>query len=513
MTQAFKLALRIGRFEPIRRGPITQSSVSYLQRLHSLTAVFMAAFLVALATSCGDKKPNASYIATALMLYPGDNVQAKVAAAGSGATLTFQPGVYRMQTITPLTGQQFVGQPGAVLSGARLLTNWTADGTTWHVSGQTQQGLTAGQCESGYPRCIYPEDLWIDNVLQTHVASLAAVTTGTWYFDYAGDRIYIGTNPAGHTVETSVTPYAFTGTEQGVGSGVTISGLVIEKYATPAQHAAVGATNTGANWVIRDNEIRGNHGAGVRIGNWVQIVHNNVHHNGQGGVGGKGTMALVENNEIAYNNTAHFDFNWEAGGSKFVRTQNIVVRGNFSHHNRGPGLWWDGNNDGALIEGNRVEDNAADGIFWEISYSATIRNNSLSRNGFGRAGLGGAGILLNSSGAPAGKTIDIYGNTLVGNKQGIIALQADRGSGNLGPWIVQNLSVHDNTIELIAGGYTGIDRYSGDTGIWSSRNNHFDHNTYNLQTAPAAPFIWNQAYQTETQWRALGNDTAGTFNR
>ena len=403
------------------------------------------------------------------MLCPSDIIQAKVAAAGAGATLTFQPGIYRMQPITPLNGQKFVGQAGAVLSGARMLTNWTSSGNAWYVSGQTQQGTTGGQCESGYPGCIYPEDLWVDNVLQRHVTALSAVTAGTWYFDYAGDRIYIGTNPTGHSIETSVTPYAFTGTAQGAGSGVTITGLVIEKYATPTQMAAVGAMGTAANWVINGNEVRDNHSIGVRLGTGAQILNNKLHHNGGMGVGGSGNNVLLENNEIAYNNTAHYDYGWEAGGSKFVGTLNMVARGNFAHHNRGPGLWWDGNNDGALIEGNRLEDNVAEGIFWEISYSATIRNNSISRNGFGRTySAEGGGIAMNSSGAQAGKTLDIYGNTLAGNKEGIVAIQADRGTGTLGPWIVQNLSVHDNTIELVQNGNSGIGRYSGDTGIWTT---------------------------------------------
>jgi parallel beta-helix repeat protein len=456
---------------------------------------------------------SATCASTATMLCPGDNLQAKATAAGGGATLTLQPGIYRLQTLTPLTGQTFQGQPGAILSGARLLSGWTQSGATWYVGGQTQQGTAAGQCEAGY-LCQEPEDVYRDDVLLRRVGSAGAVTPGTFFFDYAADRIYVGDNPTGHVVEVAVTPYAFEGTGQGVGSGVTIRGLVIEKYATPAQMAAVGHGGTGANWVIRDNEIRFNHGIGVRTGAGAQIIHNNIHHNGQMGAGGGGNNVLFENNEVAYNNAAHYDYGWEGGGTKFVQSQGFVARGNFAHHNRGPGLWWDGDNDGALIEQNRVEDNVADGIFWEISYSATIRNNSLSRNGFGRVpGSEGAGILLNSSGAPAGKILDVYGNTLVGNKEGIIGLQADRGSGRLGPWVVQNLSVHDNVIQLGPGGQTGIDRYSGTAPVWTTLNNRFEHNTYNLQTAPASPFIWAAAYRTDAQWQAYGNDDSGTFNR
>jgi len=277
--------------------------------------------------------------------------------------------------------------------------------------------------------------------------------------------------------------------------------------------AAVGRSGAGPNWVVRDNEIRYNHAIGLHTGSAMQILNNNIHHNGQMGVGGGGDNLLLSGNTIAYNNTARYDYGWEAGGTKFTSTRNMQARGNFSHHNRGPGLWWDGNNDAALIENNRVEDNVADGIFWEISYAAVIRNNTLSRNGFGRIyGSEGAGILINTSGPPSGG-LDIYGNTLVGNKEGIMALMADRGSGSRGVWQVQNLSVHDNTVELIAGGNMGIDRYSGTTAIWSSLNNHFERNTYQLRSAPAAPFIWNQAYLADAKWRALGNDETGVFNR
>jgi parallel beta-helix repeat protein len=460
-----------------------------------------------------------SCVSTATMLCPGDNIQAKVNAAAVGTRFTLATGIHRLQTIIPKSGQSFVGQAGAILSGARLLTGWVRSSSGWYVTAQTQEydhssipSLDSARCDANAP-CQYAQDVYRDNVLLTRVTSLSALGPGKFYFDYGADRIYVGDDPSGHKIEGAVTPVAFEGTSQGAGSGVTIQGLVIEKYATPSQLATVGRTGAGANWVVRDNEIRYNHATGLHTGSAMQILNNNIHHNGQMGVGGGGDNLLLSGNTIAYNNTARYDYGWEAGGTKFISTRNMQARGNFSHHNRGPGLWWDGNNDGALIESNRVEDNVADGIFWEISYAAVIRNNTLSRNGFGRIyGSEGAGILINTSGPPSG-VLDIYGNTLVGNKEGIMALMANRGSGSRGVWQVQNLSVHDNTVELIAGGNMGIDRYSGTTAIWSSLNNHFERNTYQLRAAPAAPFIWNQAYQTDARWRALGNDDTGVFNR
>ena len=449
-------------------------------------------------------------VSSATMLCPGDDIQAKAMAAGAGATLTLQPGVYRLQTVTPLANQQFIGQAGAVMSGARLLTGWIPSGSTWYVTGQTQHFAdNVGVCRGTAP-CQYQEDVYRDDVLLQRVLSLAAVTPGTFYFDYTAQRIYVGDDPTGHTLEAAATEYAFEGSPQGVGTGVTIRGLVIEKYANPAQYGAVAHSNMGANWTVRDCEIRYNHGGGVRGGAGVVVAHNRIHDNGQ--IGLIGYFAHVDSNEIAGNNTAHFAEDWEAGGAKFVGTQNLVVRGNLVHNNHGRGLWTDSNNDGVTYDGNTVQDNEWDGIMHEISYSATITNNVVGGNGaFNPNGAEGAGIMIMSSG---GSGIDVGHNIVTGNKNGIMLIQSNRGSGALGPYVVQNVHVHDNTVTLGPGAQNGADWYGGDTGLWTTNNNHFDANVYNLQTADAAPFLWvNNARLSEAGWVAAGNDVSGTFQR
>ena len=52
---------------------------------------------------------------------------------------------------------------------------------------------------------------------------------GTFYFDYAADKIYIADNPAGHTIEAGNLVDAFHGNAQ----NVTVQNLVIEKYNPP----------------------------------------------------------------------------------------------------------------------------------------------------------------------------------------------------------------------------------------------------------------------------------------
>ena len=396
-----------------------------------------------------------------------------------------------------------MGEAGTVLSGARLLTGFVQQGSVWVVGGQTQQGHVHGVCQAAYPRCDRPEELFVDDTRMRHVASASAVGPGTWFFDYAVDRIYLGTSPTARRVEASVTDVAFTGRA----SGVTIEGLTIEKYASPAQSGAIAGAE-GPGWTIQNNVLRWNHGAGVLLGPSMRVLNNELLANGQLGVVGGDYQSgiVIEGNEIAYNNEAAFDPGWEGGGTKFWATTNLIVRNNYVHHNYGPGLWADYDNYGLIYEGNTVEDNAWAGIFHEISYAAVIRNNRVRRNGFldPRGWFWRAGILIVAS-----PDVEIAGNTVEDNANGIVGIQQDRGTGGRGPYLIRNLWVHDNIIRMQEG-QTGLVTDTGDTALFTSRNNRFDRNTYFLGRNPRY-FVWF-GNRTEAEWRHFGNDTSGSFN-
>jgi len=167
-----------------------------------------------------------------------------------------------------------------------------------------------------------------------------------------------------------------------------------------------------------------------------------VHDNGQIGVGGNAPDLVVADNEISFNDYAGFCTCWEAGGGKWSRARHLVVRDNNVHDNIGPGLWTDTDNIDVLYAHNVVRRNTGVGIFHETSFDAVIRDNVVTGNGRAWTGwLDGAGILINSS-----PNIQIYGNTVLNNKDGIGITQWDRGSSpTLGPHQVHDISVHDNT--------------------------------------------------------------------
>src|SRR5262249_3898813 len=163
------------------------------------------------------------------------------------------------------------------------------------------------------------------------------------------------------------------------------------------------------------------------------------HRNGQMGIGTYDTDGLiVSNNDLSGNNTAGFDWMWEAGGTKFSWSRSLIVRHNYSHHNHGNGLWTDTDNINVLYENNIVSDNEGDGIYHEISYDAVIRNNLVERNRE-------HGIMADSS-----PNVQMYGNTVRDNKQPqqILGRQARSvtSAGRYGPFLLQNFYVHDNRV-------------------------------------------------------------------
>ena len=440
---------------------------------------------------------------TGTAIYPGTNIQSVVNAYPGGTTFILKHGSHRMQSVVPKTGDKFIGEAGALMTGSRLLMSFTRSGSYWVASGQTQQGPTSGRCYEGWEGCIYPEDLWINSVLLQHVTSLSLVGPGKWYFDYAADKIYLADDPTGKTVETSVLPYAFSGS--GV-NNITIQGIIIEKYATPANQGAVNGQGT-SGWLVQNNELRSNHGAGVRLGNSMQVLNNKINSNGLEGVNSANiSHSLVEGNEIAYNNTAHYHPYWQGGATKFGSSSYITVRGNNVHHNFGKGIWADINCIYLTIENNTVTDNDHQGIQQEIGYDAIIRNNDVERNGFGNPGvLAGSGINVVSS-----PNVEIYGNRVVANMNGIVGRQYAKGSGTYGPHEINNLYVHDNTI-VMTSGQTGLLEWVNDTTYYTKRNNRFVHNTYYLNGL-ALPFWWADTTRTAAEWKKYGQDVTGTFN-
>lgn len=441
-------------------------------------------------------------------LNPGDDIQAIINANGSGTSYLLKTGTFLNQTISPKTGDSFTGESGAILNGGRVLTSATSSGGVWYYTGQTQSAdsnLSGIDCDASYPRC-YDAELFFDNVRKHHEASLGAVGAGDWFFDYAADRIYVGDNPAGHTVVTQLTGSAFLPSA----NNVTLHNLTIQFYASALTE---GIIDPGNGWTMTGNTVRWNQGIGMRVETDTLASGNFIYSNGRLGAGGGGvqnvrqaTGIVFEDNELYENNAAHYNFFNEGGATKFTFTSGLIVRLNYVHDNRGHSLWSDVDNYNVLYENNLVEDNDGSGIFQEIGYSAIIRNNIIRRNGVTSGAVEGYGGCIIAS---ESENVEVYGNTCDSNTDGIIGIgAAGRGTGFMGLWVLRNFYVHDNTVKLIntANTYNGV--LASYPGTFTTLNNRFEDNDYEIPS-DGFFFAWNNAARLFADWQSYGLDEPG----
>jgi parallel beta-helix repeat protein len=439
----------------------------------------------------------------------GEDIQAAIDAAGPNGRLCLAAGTHRLaRPLVPRTGQR-IGGRGAILSGARPLERWTADGSgRWRHAGVTSEpGRLVGECAGGGAACRYPDDVWRDDTRLRRVLSLEQLAPGTVYLDYAADRIWVADDPTGAEMEISVTPSAIRSgsNERGI-ARVRLSGLVVERFANQAQSAP--AVEMGPGWVVDGIEVRENHAGGIDSGSHSILRNSHIHHQGQLGLGGAGAVgALVERNRIDHNNTAGYDPAWEAGGSKWAAgTERLTVRGNHVFANDGPGLWTDGDNVHTTFEDNLVEQNTGPGIAHEISYDAVIRGNTVRNNARSVAGRSiwyGAEIILNSS-----QRVEITGNTVVTAANGIGLVDTDRGGGSRGAYRVAEVDVHDNVVRMSPGAETGL--VGRDTAFRPDAGIRFRNNTYQVPDPGAEFWQWEGSLDADG-WRERGQDRDGTF--
>lgn len=467
---------------------------------------------IALPQATGGRGPQPAFVPVGDVEVPvGKLHQSLLDAAPQGTRFVLAAGVHRLTgPLTPRPGQQLLGRYGAVVSGARLLTGWTAASGAWYIGGQTQRlpVKDTGDADVCLPgaMCHAAEDVFVDDVPLRQVATRAQLVAGTFFFDYASSRIWLAQDPTARRVETTVVQRAVDGAKS-----VTLRNLVVEKFGNTYQSGAV----SGEELSIVNCLVRLNHGAAI-FAYGGELKRNVIDRNGQMGLGGGGTGQLVEDNEIVGNNTMGFDPGWEAGGTKFAHTNDLVVRGNWVHGNQGNGLWTDIDNLGTLYEDNLVEANTGIGIFHEISYRAVIRNNVVRRNGSRDTSFNGR-VGINVTNSPG---VVVTGNVVEDNVGGpILAVQDTRGSaGKHGPRELRDLLVEGNAMR--GGGYRGVwvyDAVPSRASYFTSRNLLFKGNRYVVPSTTAKLFLGGDATlgsgwdKTWTQWKTLGQDAGSSL--
>jgi parallel beta-helix repeat protein len=235
---------------------------------------------------------------------------------------------------------------------------------------------------------------------------------------------------------------------------VTVRYLEVRNFGTGTSNNDQGVVNhdAGENWTVEYNYVHDNDGAGVFIGSGSTIGYNCLKDNGQYGFSSYHpdgvTIVVFDHNEVTGNNRD----DWEAlrpgcgctGGGKFWDTRGAIITNNWVHDNLGTGMWADHNNAEFLFEGNYIENNEGVGLFYEVSYNFTVRNNTFKRNGLidgrDRAQRGdpfptGAIYVSESGGDTRAGSLyaaaEITGNYFENNWDGIVLWEnADRFAGH-----------------------------------------------------------------------------------
>lgn len=338
------------------------------------------------------------------------------------------------------------------------------------------------------------------------------------------------------------TEYAFEGVSGTRRSeGVVIKNLTVQNYKSPIQRGAIEAYR---NWLIENVVAQKNSGAGISVGRADDVIgdgtvirNSKMLSNGQLGLRTTGTNLTIEGNEIAYNNTANHNAYWEAGATKFsdlrisdasiVRksSDQLVIRNNHVHHNKGYGLWTDIENNNVLMEYNTVEYNDANGIAHEISYKATIRRNLVRYNGqTGNPGwMFGAEILVQNSQNVEVTENEVYVSKTAGD--GIALIDQSRGGPDqtfvnkrfpnmnlTQKWPLKNVNVHHNYIKYECTA-NNDNCQTGGVSDWSgtlySGNNVFNHNVYIVPSTSGTYWKWGSNKNWDG-FKASGMEANGT---
>jgi parallel beta helix pectate lyase-like protein len=448
--------------------------------------------------------------ADAIKINPDASVQDAVDAAQEGAVFCLKAGTYRLQQVIPKNGQSFYSDGRVVFIGARKITTFERDGELWVAVGQEQANARRGVCAKQFPTCNMPDVLFIDDRALRRVLSKEEVTEGTYYFDHAGKRIYFANDPQSHVIEATVMNFAFAGPA----ANVRIDGIVVEKYSTPAQRGAINGS-AGKNWTVSDVEARWNSGAGISVGPGGHVIRSKSHHNGQLGVNAFGGDIVIEENEVWNNNVYGFDPAWEAGGIKVALADHVVLRNNRVYRNGGSGLWCDINCRNVVYEGNTIEFNDGPGIFYEISFEAVIRHNTLRYNG-----ASGFRWVWNSEIQIAGSEhVQVYENHITVRPGGGSVMLIDQGRAPEGgfnrKYETRNNEVHNNWFLFEGDGRAGgaSDRPPSDENyrIISDGKNFFDFNAYYKPKDSNLTFAWGHGQYVWSEFQKFGQETHGSI--
>jgi trimeric autotransporter adhesin len=362
--------------------------------------------------------PNGDDRAAGTQQAPWRTVAHAVAAAPSGATVVLRAGTYRESVEIPATKRlSLIAASGETvyLSGSDVVGGWVRqDSRTWRRPGWTHNinggTLDPTLVEPGSPLAGDPDQLFVDGRRLSQVGSRTALGPGKFFVDEANDTLWMGEDPAGHTVEASVRGDGLTIKS----SDTVVRGIGFRHFATPISR--LGAVKVQGNHVtIEDSVFVHNAAAGLAVsGDDVRVVNVSATDNGQLGIQANTAHRLaIEDSLARRNNTERFSAIAASGGIKLTESDGVTLRHNLADENHGHGLWMDLSTDDARVVRNLARRNTAAGIIIEMSVRPTFVSNTAVENE--------VGIIVSET-----STAQVWNNSLVDNGIAVHVLDGRR---------------------------------------------------------------------------------------
>ncbi|MEE8603237.1 right-handed parallel beta-helix repeat-containing protein [Euzebya tangerina] len=452
--------------------------------------------------------------ADAIAITPQDSAAAIVAATPAGSTFVFTSGVHRAVEINVRTGDTYLGEPGAVLDAAVPLntTRYAEAGNGLRqyqgVESDAATAITGPSCapwfEGGMAICGHEQEvfrsemLFADGQRLRHVNAPEDVAPGSFHYNGETDALTTAGDYTELAFATADFAFAGWGAED-----VTIAGITLRNYATPAQHGTIDAYG-GNRWTIDGVVVAGSHGYGIRIGQNTTITNSLITDNGHIGIGGQAdnTSFVATGNEISHNAWLGVQPGFEAGGMKVLFTHDAVVTHNWVHDNASKGLWFDGFNRNATIAHNRVERSGQTGILYEISFDAEIHDNVVVDNhtsGDVTESFGNIQIVNSTN-------VEVHTNTISGGGRHELTL-VDTGEEHG----LSDVTVRDNHITINtsweAGAYGAKDSRPGGHSPAPLSGLTFADNTVVLDGPHTLVFATAEGIVDDVRWSEVSSDT------
>jgi hypothetical protein len=428
---------------------------------------------------------------------PGPSVSPSTSSTSTSSTVTSNPSVTTSSTTTssaPPTTAPTV--PGGAASSAPSSPPAAVCGNTSLLSGPTSAPSGAVSVPAGNNSGIFGSSLPSST---TYWFAPGVHTLGSGEYSQIipsnGDT-FIGA-PGAILDGQGTNDFAFT--QQA--SNVTVEFLTIQHFQSPGSQSVVNH-DAGTHWTIAHNTVQNNPiGAGVGIGSGDVVSNNCLTQNGEYGFNAYSPNGVsnvtLDHNEISYNDT----YNWEAkqsgcgcsGGGKFWETVGATVSNNYVHDNHNVGLWADTNDVDFNFNGNYISGNYGEGLMYEVSYNATIDNNTFIRNALGAGpsnpGFPTGAIYLSESGGDSRvsgpSTLDISGNVFTDNFDGVVLWENSNrfcnspDNSSAGTCTLVNPS-HVTLSTCVAGTIASSPYYSDCR--WKTQNVAVHNNTFTLDT-------------------------------